>query len=381
MQRKLFIIGLLCMLFPAFISGQVRIRLFSGSDPELALFSVTGGIYELNGFTGEPLELTEGENVIISGFNNRIFIKTRNEQAFSCDSVFLSGKTGNDSFSLRVNGVRLDYSGELHCFRDMGALVLVNICDFETYIAGVVRAEGGPGKNIEYFKTQAVIARTYMYKYFQKHVTDRFNLCDITHCQVFNGITNDTLIIRAELETKDQVILGPDSTLVISAFHSNCGGETSPSEDVWLTNQPYLKKITDPFCTGSRNARWQMSISIKEWTGYLKKMGYTGDDDNTSLLTFSQNNRLKDFRAGDFSIPLRQIRTDLNLRSAFFSLAASGDSVVLSGRGYGHGVGLCQEGAMMMALKDFDYKQIIKFYYTGVIIADIGDAVTEEEGQ
>ncbi len=67
---------------------------------------------------------------------------------------------------------------------------------------------------------------------------------------------------------------------------------------------------------------------------------------------------------------LRTIRTDLNLRSAFFSVVPEGDTIKLKGRGYGHGVGLCQEGAMAMAAKGSDYKQIIDFYYVGVIISE-----------
>jgi stage II sporulation protein D len=65
----------------------------------------------------------------------------------------------------------------------------------------------------------------------------------------------------------------------------------------------------------------------------------------------------------------------MNLRSAFFSVYAVGDSIILKGRGYGHGVGLCQEGAMMMAAKGFDYRAIINFYYSGVTISDIKNAV------
>jgi stage II sporulation protein D len=76
-----------------------------------------------------------------------------------------------------------------------------------------------------------------------------------------------------------------------------------------------------------------------------------------------------------FSIPLRTIRSDLNLKSTFFSVFTEGDSVILKGRGYGHGVGLCQEGAMVMASNGFKYRDIINFYYTGVIISDIKNAV------
>jgi stage II sporulation protein D len=69
------------------------------------------------------------------------------------------------------------------------------------------------------------------------------------------------------------------------------------------------------------------------------------------------------------------MRSDLNLRSTFFSVYAVGDSIILKGRGYGHGVGLCQEGSMAMAAKGFDYREIIRFYYSGVIITDIKNAV------
>jgi stage II sporulation protein D len=235
----------------------------------------------------------------------------------------------------------------------------------------VVEAEGGPGKNIGYFKTQAVIARTYMYKYFDKHIADRYNLCDNTHCQAYNGITTDSVIVRAALETAGLVILAPDSTLIISAFHSNCGGETSPSQNVWLTGQPYLKKVVDPYCQSSRNAVWQKKIALNEWTGYLKRMGYTGNTGDVSLFNFLQTSRSGYLNTGTFSLPLQQIRKDMDLRSTFFSVSVEGDSVILKGRGYGHGVGLCQEGAMVMASKGFDYKQIIDFYYTGVLISNI----------
>jgi len=379
MPRILIISLILLTYIPVSAQDHVRIRLFTGHDSGSAVFSVVEGKYELYLFNNDPVGITAGDIIIITGFNDRLVVKTRNRPGITCDSLFISGKTGNDLFSLRIDGVRRYYSGNLYCYRDMGTSLFINTCEIESYIAGVISAEGGPGKHIEYFKTQAVIAMTYMYKYFEKHILDGYNLCDDTHCQAFNGISDDTVIIRATDETRDQVILGPDSTLIIAAFHSNCGGETVPAEDVWLTSQPYLKKVTDPFCTASRNARWQQKMSLEEWTGYLKKMGYDEETGDASLLNFSQKTRQKEYKAGNFLLPLRQIRKDLNLRSTFFSLSVEGDSVILNGRGYGHGVGLCQEGAMGMAMKGFDYKQIINFYYTGVVITDIKNAVVEEE--
>jgi stage II sporulation protein D len=370
----LFVLSVISTL----VSAQVKIRLFANQSPESALFSVTKGRYILNGFNGESLTLSEGESVVVSRFNGKLALKSRNSIGFLSDSVILSGLTGDDNFSLRVNGqksVRQYYSGDLKCFPDMETLVMINISDIERYIAGVVKAEGGSGKNIEYFKSQAVIARTYMYKYMDKHISDGYNVCDNTHCQVFNGSSSDSILNEAAMETKGLVILDQDSMLIESAFHSNCGGETASSEDVWLTGKTYLKKVIDPYCTSSRNSVWKKSITLNEWIDFIKRSGYTGKCDDVSVFSFSQKSRVSDYRVGSFTIPLTTIRTELKLRSTFFSVIPSGDSVVFSGRGYGHGVGLCQEGAMVMAAKGFDFSQIIDFYYSGIGISNIKNAV------
>jgi stage II sporulation protein D len=377
LRLKIFFI-LLLTVFCSVGFAQVKIRLFANQSPESSVFSVTEGTYELNLFNGEILSVIKNEPVIITRYNGKLAVKKRNAKGFICDSLAFTGKTGNDSFSLMMNGksrIRQYYSGDLCCLPDLGTLVFINISDVEKYIAGVVMAEGGPGKNLEYFKTQAIIARTYMYKYFDKHLADRYNVCDNTHCQAFNGLSSDTLINKAALGTRGLVILDKDSTLIISAFHSNCGGETSSSEDVWLLPQPYLKSVVDPYCHASRNAIWRKSFPVNEWVSYIRKSGYNGKMDDPSVFNFVQKSRLVDYKTGSFSMPLRSLRSDLNLRSTFFSVYAIGDSIVLKGRGYGHGVGLCQEGAMEMAAKGFNYKQNIDFYYFGVLISDIKNAV------
>jgi stage II sporulation protein D len=348
------------------------------------MFSVEKGKYELNSFGSGKLIVNEGDLVIIARYNGRLAVKARNSQGFVCDSVIFSGQTEDDSFSLRINGefpLRQYYSGDVMCSPDMETLVLVNICDIEKYIAGVVQAEGGNGKNAEYFKTQAVIARTYMYKYQDKHLHDRYNLCDDTHCQAYNGFSSDSLLINAVLETKGLVILDRDSALITAAFHSNCGGETSASEDVWLTSQPYLKRVTDPYCLSSRNAKWERTISIEDWIRYLHSSGYDGPTNDLSIFRHIQKSRSENYVVGSFYVPFRKIRNDMNLRSAFFSVIPETDRIRLEGRGYGHGVGLCQEGAMVMASKGFDFRQIIDFYYFGVIIDDIKNVASYKKSK
>ncbi len=377
MFKRLLIIQILLISFTGLSSGQVRVRIFADQKPSSASLTVAEGKYELDVYDGKSISLTAGEPILLAMYDNKIAVKIRSSESFMCDSLTVKELTGNGHFFFRINGgsqVRRIYSGDLQCISDLGILVFINICDVEEYIAGVVRTEGGPGKKIEYLKSQAVLARTFLYKHFDRHLIDGYNLCDNTHCQAFNGVSTDTLITRAARETKGLVVLDRDSTLIISAFHSNCGGETSTSDFVWLSGHSYIKKIIDPYCINSPNATWRKSIPVNEWEAYLKKSGFVSAGTTPPSYNFSQLTRQNNYRIGSFSLPFGQIRNDLNLKSAFFSVVKEGDLITFKGRGYGHGVGLCQEGAMVMAARGFKYSEIIKFYYSDVIITDVNNS-------
>ena len=374
-MSKIFLnILLLVFLLPGMTPAQVRVRVFADRKPSSASLSVIHGKFELDTYDGSPVPIGSGDPVILALYEGRVAVKLRNSVSFTVDSLTVRGLTGNDHFSLRINGSpgeRRYYSGSLKCIADLRVMVFTNICDVEEYIAGVVRTEGGPGRRIEYLKSQALLARTYLYRHSDRHMIDGYNLCDNTHCQAFNGVTSDSLILRAASETRDQVILAADSTLIVSAFHSNCGGETSTSDFVWLAGHSYLKKVIDPYCIKSPNAHWKKTIPLAEWESYLKRSGYAPSGVTARSYNFVQNTRQNEYRIGTFSIPFNTIRNDLNLKSSFFSVSHEGSSIVLRGRGYGHGVGLCQEGAMVMAARGFKSDEIIKFYYSDVIITDV----------
>jgi stage II sporulation protein D len=383
MGKRILLLLLLSFYFYLLsYSSPVRVRLFTEKDPSHIFFKVISGKYSLICPGIRTSELIKGDEIIISRYKDFIAVKISGMAAFSADSVILESSSENPRFLLGTGEggwASGTYSGGLICYPDLSGLVVVNICEIEDYIAGVVRAEGGRGKNIEFFKTQAVIARTYTYKYFGKHIPDRYNLCDDTHCQSFSGITTDSVIRQAVRETKDMVIVTSDSTLIISAFHSNCGGETSPSEYVWLSPQTYLVKIGDPFCVSSRNASWEKMISLKSWLAVLRKNNYSGSGDDGLLFAFSQPSRTADYKIEGFQMPLRTLRDELGLKSTWFSVIPQDDSLYIRGKGYGHGIGLCQEGAMVMATKGSGFEEIIRFYYPGVMVTDVRYAKKKPE--
>jgi stage II sporulation protein D len=369
---------LICLvIFNLESNAQVKIKLFSGYSPRSAVFTVCAGRYVIETDSGNVFALSAGSSVNLDYSNRSLILKIKDGSVINCPSVVLRGTSGNDAFSVSISRkvplIRY-YSGDLSCSAGNGSVVMINRCQPEDYIAGVVVAEGGTGQYEEYYKTQAILARTFMYKYIEENMSGNNFLSDNTECQVFYGVTHEPAVLKAIAATKGQVIIDSDNALIESAFHSNCGGITSSSNDVWITHKSYLKSVTDTFCLSSKNAKWEKIISLERWINYIKKCGYTGSVADPSVFSFSPMTRTGRYTVGSFGMSFARIRSEMRLPSAFFSVTLKGDSVVLSGRGYGHGVGLCQEGAMKMARKGYNYRYIIGFYYTGVIINDIKKA-------
>lgn len=135
----------------------------------------------------------------------------------------------------------------------------------------------------------------------------------------------------------------------------------------------YLKSVQDPYCIQRRNARWEREVSQTKWLDYYERVHAYKVDDELSrerILNFTQTRRTPYFQ-NNRDILLKEVRSDWRFRSTFFSTHVSGDQVVVQGRGFGHGVGLCQEGAMEMALRGISHKEILNFYYTEVALIDI----------
>jgi stage II sporulation protein D len=110
---------------------------------------------------------------------------------------------------------------------------------------------------------------------------------------------------------------------------------------------------------------------LDEWINYLVKNGFKLNPNVVTDFSFRQVHRVPDYRITGFTLPLRNIRNDWQLKSTFFSVSVEDGEVVFRGRGYGHGVGLCQEGAMEMGRRGFRYEAIISFYYKNVNLASV----------
>lgn len=260
-------------------------------------------------------------------------------------------------------------------FRRMGGSMLVSTTlPLEAYVAGVVQAESGDKRPVEYYKLQAVICRTYALTNARKHLAEGFSVCDGTHCQVFKGRCTLPDIRNAVAATRDMVVVDAGIRLIHATFHSNCGGQTINAEDVWSRSEPYLVSAMDSFCVRSTHATWQRTMPRGEWLAYLQRSFGLDPADSASVHTvthFAPPCRSLYFDGARPLIPLQRVRQDLRLNSTYFDVRSEGDQVILEGRGFGHGVGLCQEGAMRMAELGIPFTGILHHYFAEVHLVDL----------
>ncbi|MEM9022218.1 MAG: SpoIID/LytB domain-containing protein, partial [Bacteroidota bacterium] len=254
-------------------------------------------------------------------------------------------------------------------------LKMVNSVFIDHYVSGVVEAEAGKEEPLEYYKVQSIICRTYALNNLRRHAEEGFYLCDKVHCQVFKGKSQSNPdIVKATQKTTGIVLVDSEINLITAAFHSNCGGHTVNSEDVWVSAVPYLRAREDTFCLNERNAIWHKTIPRAAWLSYLdNRFQYPSSIKlfARSATEHCQNERKLILSPLKTNTYLKVIRSDWKLRSTFFCIDPEKDSITLHGKGYGHGVGLCQEGAMRQAKLGRDYQSILHYYYKDVHLVDL----------
>ncbi len=382
MNRSLLVaFGLL--LSSSLYSQKISISLFNELSLNTILVTPTQGSYKL--VTGkEEIPLRTDQIIYLSKVGDSILVRDATSNLGTWSRVSIVGQTENDvirlkpilpSFPARM------YDDNLSFYVEFNRVMTINIIDREKYIASVVEAEAGLNKEEEFYKAQSLIIRTFALAHLEKHKGEGFNLCDGTHCQAYKGKMGfDKSIYKATLATAGQVIVDTTMQLITAAFHSNCGGFTANSQDVWVTPKPYLVSVVDRYCTGSRNATWETSIPLDKWKKFLQSKGVdTISITDVKGYNFKSKERPVYYPIANQKIPMTQIRSNFNLRSAFFSVIASKNTVRISGRGYGHGVGLCQEGAMQMASRGWKYDKIISYYYKRVKIVNISEVTQPQQ--
>ncbi len=277
-----------------------------------------------------------------------------------------------------------------------GKLTLVNEISIEAYLEGILPSEMFPSAPAEALKAQAVAARgQVLAKMGQRHNTEPFHLCSKVHCQVYDGLEKvDPRTTQAVRQTAGQVLFDQKGFPVDTVYSSSCGGHGEHNEHVWggkpnenLRGRPdgpprgrsFEKFLSHPpksFCgmmpRGAHAFRWKVTKTPEELQKSLATVGFSG--------------KLREIRVKNRGVSGRILEVELvgspanllvkgelvirralgNLRSSAFVVNRNKDgSFTFTGAGFGHGVGMCQWGAMGRAQAGQNVQQILNHYYPG----------------
>lgn len=370
MKRLLSILALLLLAVTAH-ADKVRVRLYSTNSISQINISFDLGSYNLYTDGDNLLEdfVGEGRSVNIRAEGKKLHVSV-NETDYGTFSTLRLEAT-DTACILCLNPVgnsikQRTYEGDLEVsILKNGKLLLINNIEFETYIAGVVQSEIY-GKQTDIFRIQSIISRTWALRNIQKHKVDGYNFCDNVHCQAYLNRCVRPDIMLGAIQSSGETLVDTLGNLIETPFHSNSGGETANSEDVWRNALPYLRSVSDTFSYSMKQSDWTKTISADRWVKYFANTHHINTADSLlldTLLHFTQEHR----QARLLNIPLTRIRVDFQLKSTFFSVTfdSTSNNVILHGHGYGHGVGLSQEGAIRMVNLGISYDSVLRHYYTG----------------
>ncbi|MGH7198224.1 MAG: SpoIID/LytB domain-containing protein [Candidatus Omnitrophota bacterium] len=259
-----------------------------------------------------------------------------------------------------------------------GSLNVVNKLSVESYLYGVLHHEVAPWWPMNALKAQAVAARTYAL--YQMRVSQAFDydLKSGTSSQVYGGSTTERYRTKRAVDLTAGQVLVNDTRLFPAYFHATCAGMTAGADELWNIRLPSLSgKVKCPYCRFSPHYSWEAKVPLAEIEEKMNKNGRAAGQ----ILKIEPISQTPSGRVGSLRITgtVREITVAAKdfriwvggdrVRSTSFTVAVRDDMAEFHGKGWGHGVGLCQWGSFGQALLGHDHLKILRFYYPGSQLA------------
>ena len=248
----------------------------------------------------------------------------------------------------------------------------------EVYVARVLAGEGEPNAPDAARQALAVAIRTYTLVQMGRHRREGFDLCDTVHCQVLRAANDNSR--RAALATAHRVLTvnGAPAEVFYSA---SCGGRSEGAAQVWPgATFPYMQVVRDDD-VHDEDVPWTLDLTVDELRSALSRAGFGGgplrsiEIDGVNPSGRVERLRVPGMRPNEISGPaFRDAMGTTRIRSTAFTLKRDGNVVRFSGRGYGHGVGMCVIGAGRRARRGESLEAILTQYYPNLRLTDLASA-------
>ncbi|MDQ3258603.1 MAG: SpoIID/LytB domain-containing protein [Acidobacteriota bacterium] len=262
----------------------------------------------------------------------------------------------------------------------------------EDYVFGVLAAEASTEDESEALEAQAIVSRTYALKNLRRHQSEGYDFCNQTHCQRYLAVKNEgtrpefyDALHRTIADTRGEILRDTNGRMADVYFSTSCGGMTANVRTLWGRSAfppPYLRGARDEHCTTMPHHSWTDTISAARLLKALQsdartdvgatlanivviKRDATGRAETLSL----EGTRRRVVRGWDFKIIVGRTLGWNILKSTRFEARRAGNDFVFRGSGFGHGLGLCQSGAHVMARRGASKRQILTQYFPGTRIS------------
>ena len=285
--------------------------------------------------------------------------------------VNLKGRLYISSASVSIKVNNKAYRGFFSIDVKPSGIDFINHIDVEQYLLGVVPKEMPYTWPKQALMAQSIAARTYALYVKGKSSDKPYDVEASVASQVYGGYDAEKKETNSAVKATSGKVLTFNGRLIIAYFHSHSGGYTEDPQNVWSAAIPYLNSNPDKFSINTSKKNWNCFFTYKEIEDKLKKAGY--DFGKIKYLTYngkSKSNRILNIKLltdkGASVISGNNFRIALGsskLKSTLFSINKLKTGILFKGKGYGHGVGMSQWGALNMSKNRYLYKQILKFYY------------------
>ncbi len=268
--------------------------------------------------------------------------------------------------------------GRYRVFLDRTGLRVVNCLPLESYLYGIVAREMPHTWSEQALRAQAVASRTYALYLRARNRHMPFDVDASIVSQVYGGCEAETPATTRAVDATRGQVLTFGGRIAAAYFHADSGGHTEDPRYVWEIDAPYLKGVPDRFSDRHPKRRWQCRLTYAELARILGEAGVArGAVHSIRIAAISPTGRVRELQvesdAGLRRLSGNHFRINVGgtrVRSTFFTLTPLKDAVLISGKGYGHGVGMSQWGACRMAELGYGYAQILAYYYPGTCLAD-----------
>lgn len=254
----------------------------------------------------------------------------------------------------------------------------------EEYVEGVVASEMPAEFEEEALKAQALTARTYIVNHLLSSKDERIpqnaDVSDTVNHQVYKNKQELKQLWGKEFDwkmkkikeaveaTKGKILTYQDKPINAS-FFSTSNGYTENAEEYWSNSVPYLKSVESPWDADSPKFQDRKVFSVQEFQQKLN-IRLENSNDVGTVTKRTSGKKVAEVSIAGKTFTGREIREKLGLQSTDFSWKRKGDTIIVSTKGYGHGVGMSQYGANGMAKEGKKYEEIVRHYYQGISISN-----------